>query len=367
VRQVGTPRRNAHRRVLRIALAPTVLIAISVMAARGGATGLGAAPQVLATDAIAGPAASESRIAWAEPVAGTDCAHFAVRDARTLRERDPRQRFCGSDLGLDVELLTYGRRSVAWMSAAGGMSSVESIHVLGSTGYRPPPPDESMDPVLSLVGYSSSAGEEGTIVPASAGSDLALVFSVFDREYDPNCTDNCGPSDGAARLWSRQHGRWKKLPEKDPVTGLAAAGNSIALIDETTDTVEIRDVATWRLENQYAVPGVEEVALSHNFLALRTRHAVREYRRRDAKLVLTRRASNISNGDSDPEPTPLMAISDNALAYTLSIHTHQFIVVVRPDGRTTRITSASIDGLALSGRRLVWRDGKTVRLVVLPA
>jgi hypothetical protein len=328
-------------------------------------------PRILSTTAVAGPTATETRLGWLEQPAGTNCGHVAVRDLETLRRHDLGNRVCFGDREFRPDRFAWGEGVGLLTDTFGGNTTYETVSVVGPRKEMWGMPD-GQDNVEAEPAYISDwAG--GSAVEAAAGSDASLLYSVVSRgTRDPECDDkpdgDCSLVVHGGRLWSFQHGHWRKVAAPWPVGSLGASGHSVALAQAEGPGVDVRDLRTWQPERRFSLPGVRAVALAPHLLAARTATAIYLYARPGGRLILKRALPETSGNPfyTEPDP-PLIAVSESAVAYRAEHGASESIAVVRRNGTTSWVgIEVAIDELALSGRRLAWRADATIRTVLLP-
>jgi hypothetical protein len=346
----------------KVAALVLVVCAVAAPAAASESRPAGAR-QILATDVLSGPAASETRLAWVHGVAKANCSRMAVRDAVTLRRLDLGTPAC-DDPTPTVGPAAWGAGVGLWTTTTCGNKCYENVHVVGARGRTwGAAPD-------SEVGYVTYPHGDGWAVAATEGSDTALVYSVLHRELvDDTCgfdaDASCDLAITGGALWSFVAGHWRKLSAPWPVGALDVSRHSIAIAQARGPEVQIRDLRTWKLERSFRLAGVVEVALAPHFVAARSTATVAAYRRPGGGLYLRRSAPRAQ--DDEHAPARTLALSDLLLAFGVASRGGEAIDVFRGDGSTLAIRDTYPAGLVVTGRRVTWQDAGTLFSQVLQA
>jgi hypothetical protein len=262
----------------------------------------------------------------------------------------------------------YAAGRAIWAVTQCGNNCYQSLLTVARRGPTPSVPVESDSDQFGE--YLIDPYGTGPRVMATAATGTAVFFSKIDYGVsDPDgCNEARGCGDfvaGPSTLWRLANGRWRRLPTPWPVGALASAGSSVALAETGGTAIEVRNGRTWTVTRTLTLPApilqafstpaidlnpgpTESLALSRSYVAaLDEDGTVHVYRRADGSVLYE---LNIPHASA-------IAISDAALA----VARPGSIVVVGPHGRRTSYAAGAVATVALSGDRLAWREGKTIK------
>jgi hypothetical protein len=255
-------------------------------------------------------------------------------------------------------MIAYARGRALWSVRGSGNNIYEEVTV-GAPGERPKLLEE-------VIG--SSGGDSGDYLTGIAGSGLTIAYSVVSVGMLDTCIEPGTPCDRfitSSRTMRIVGRRAVRVPGVPPAARLAAGGGRIAVdVANGHDgrnlvragRIEIRDAASGRRNATIATTGnVLELTLSREVLAVLVRQggrkSIERYEPKSGRLLGRTPVYGNAHG---------LAVSGTRVVF-LSGRT------VRQVGTGIVATAATQpNALAIEGRRLVWAEtaGRTGRIVL---
>jgi hypothetical protein len=314
-----------------------------------------AAPErglVIGRNAIAGPALSSTRIAWLRVRTGR-CGRAVVMSYRTLRHHDLGHVACVDEGQGTLPLFVRGAGIVLWVQRGWQDGRfVQKIVAFGARGR-------------TFSDYVMDRDGAGSLVTATAGNADNLLYSVVTRKVartdDARCAREgppCALVVARSVLWSLSPRGWKRLPAPWAVGALAVNYQSVAMARFRGAVIEIRHIPNWRVERRVKLAHVRKLALSFSFVAaLRSDGVVSIFTREGGALLIT-----LPVWKRGGRPLAI------AMTWALVVAYRRYVYVYAMGGNDILIRTRHVyPSVAIGGRRVAWRDGDTIRLIVLPS